>query len=355
VLLGATSMWAQSNVSPDLTSALTTPTRISSMATDSLAASTATLDIIVRYKTPPTSTQYQAVTKLGGTLTTQYGAVPSANYSVPKSAIQSLAADPNVAYISLNRPVKSSLKVTAGAVHSDVVNAQYGLDGSGIGVAIIDSGIVGLNDFGTGWNNRVVYSQNFVGTSATDQYGHGTHVAGIVGANLPNGKYIGIAPNANLINLRVLDQNGVSTDSAVIAAIDQAIQLSYTWKYNVRVINLSLGRPVFEPASQDPLCQAVEQAWRAGIVVVVAAGNEGRDNSVGENGYGTINSPGNDPYVITVGAMKTEGTITRTDDLIASYSSKGPTLFDHYVKPDLVAPGNLIISTLPPGRTKSRY
>ena len=86
-------------------------------------------------------------------------------------------------------------------------------------------------------------------------------------------------------------------------------------------------------------------------VVVVAAGNDGRDNSVGENGYGTINSPGNDPYVITVGAMKTEGTITRSDDLIASYSSKGPTLYDHYSKPDLVAPGNLVVSTLPPGMT----
>ncbi len=175
----------------------------------------------------------------------------------------------------------------------------------------------------------------------------------ILGANLAGGKYKGIAPNANLISLRVLDQNGAGTDSFVIAAIDLAIQLSSTGKYNVRVINLSLGRPVFEPAAYDPLCQAVEQAWRAGIVVVVAAGNEGRDNSVGENGYGTINSPGNDPYVITVGAMKTEGTATRTDDLIASYSSKGPTLFDHYAKPDLVAPGNLIVSTLPPGLTLS--
>src|SRR5256884_4275000 len=83
--------------------------------------------------------------------------------------------------------------------------------------------------------------------------------------------------------------------------------------YNIRVINLSLGRPVFESYKLDPLCQAVEAAWKAGIVVVVAAGNSGRDNSQGTNGYATITSPGNDPYVITVGAMKTMGTPTRKD------------------------------------------
>jgi serine protease AprX len=103
----------------------------------------------------------------------------------------------------------------------------------------------------------------------------------------------------------------------------------------------------------DPLCQAVEAAWQAGIVVVVAAGNEGRNNSVGNNGYGTIMVPGNDPYVITVGAMRTLLTSTRTDDLVTSYSSKGPTLIDHIVKPDLVAPGNLTISVEVPNSTLS--
>src|SRR5207244_5670807 len=111
-------------------------------------------------------------------------------------------------------------------------------------------------------------------------------------------------------------------------------------------LNLSLGRGVFESYKLDPLCQAVEQAWNAGIVVVVAAGNYGRDNSNNNNGYGTITSPGNDPYVITAGAMRTMGTPARADDLIATYSSKGPTMLDHVVKPDLVAPGNLIASDL---------
>jgi serine protease AprX len=99
------------------------------------------------------------------------------------------------------------------------------------------------------------------------------------------------------------------------------------------VVNLSLGRGVFESYTLDPLDQAVEQVWNAGIVVVVAAGNYGRDNSNNNNGYGTITAPGNDPYVITVGAMKTMGTATRADDLIATYSSKGPTMLDHHVGP----------------------
>jgi serine protease AprX len=110
-------------------------------------------------------------------------------------------------------------------------------------------------------------------------------------------------------------------------------------------MNLSLGRPVVESYRDDPLCQAVEAAWKSGIVVVVSGGNLGRNNAAGTNGYGTITSPGNDPYVITVGAMKTMGTPTRNDDAIASYSSKGPTFIDHIAKPDIVAPGNRVIST----------
>lgn len=139
-----------------------------------------------------------------------------------------------------------------------------------------------------------------------------------------------------------MDSNGEGTDSAVIAAIQTAISLKNT--YNIKVINLSLGRPVYESYTLDPLCQAVEAAYQAGIVVVVAAGNDGRDNSAGTNGYGTIYSPANDPYVITVGAMKSMGTPTRADDLIATYSSKGPTAIDFIAKPDLVAPGNLVDS-----------
>jgi serine protease AprX len=237
---------------------------------------------------------------------------------------------------------------------------QYPFNGAGVGVAVIDSGIADHPDLHTAAGpSRVVYSQSFVSgnSSAVDAYGHGTHVAGILGGNgAASGsgsgysiQFSGIAPNVNLINLRVLDQNGMGTDSQVIAAIQQAIQLAS--QYNIRVINLSLGRPVYESYTLDPLCQAVEQAWQAGIVVVVAAGNSGRDNSENTLGFATIDAPGNDPYVITVGATRTFDTATRVDDAIASYSSKGPTLLDHIVKPDIVAPGNRIISLRDSGST----
>jgi len=229
---------------------------------------------------------------------------------------------------------------------------QYGWDGTGIGVAVLDTGIAGIPDLQSKNStvSRIVYAESFVPRNATtDNYGHGTHVSGIIagnGSSSTGSAYKvtlrGIAPNANLINLRVLDSNGVGKDSYVIAAIQRAIELKK--QYNIGVMNLSLGRPVAGSYQTDPLCQAVEAAWNAGIVVVVAAGNAGRDNSQSTFGYGTITAPGNDPYAITVGAMKTLGTPSRSDDLIASYSSKGPTLLDHIVKPDIVAPGNRIVS-----------
>lgn len=195
---------------------------------------------------------------------------------------------------------------------------------------MIDSGVDNVTDLqGLGTidslNSRTVYNQSFLPDEAkkdagADGYGHGTHAAGIIAGN------------------------GAGRDSYVIAALQRAIALKNT--YNIRIINLSLGRPVFESYTTDPLCQAVEAAWKAGIVVVVAAGNNGRDNTFGRSGYGTVNSPGNDPYVLTVGAMKEKNTAFRGDDEIASYSAKGPTTIDHIAKPDMVAPGNQIISLL---------
>src|SRR3984957_9797128 len=245
--------------------------------------------------------------------------------------IQTVSRDSNVNYISPNRPTKGTLDITTSAVNANIAWGM-GYTGTGIGVAVIDSGIYAHDDLKTanGSGSRIVYSQSFIpGLNASDQFGHGTHVAGIVGSNGKDstGRSFtrtlqGVAPNVNLINLRVLDANGAGTDAGVIAAIDTAISLKNT--YNIRVINLSLGRPVFESYTLDPLCQAAEAAWKAGIIVVAAAGNSGRDNSMGTNGYGTINAPGNDPYVITVGATNAHGTATVNDDTIATYSSKGP-------------------------------
>lgn len=313
---------------------------------------TALLNVIVQFKQVPSEQHHQKVRDRGGVLRSKLDVIKGAQYSLPASALETLVGDPDVVYITPDRPVAASLNYGEPAVNGNI-SLQYGWDGTGVGIAVIDSGITDHPDLKVpkSSKSRIVYRQSFIPGGTDDLFEHGTHIAGILagnGANSSGPQYTatfkGIAPNARLINLRVLDENGQGQDSTVIQAIQEAISLKDT--YNIRVINLSLGRPVFESYTLDPLCQAVEAAWQAGIVVVVAAGNNGRDDSLGTNGYATITAPGNDPYVITVGAMKTMGTATRGDDLIASYSSKGPSLIDHIVKPDIVAPGNRIISLL---------
>ena len=307
-------------------------------------------DVIVQFKHVPAERDHAKVQGLGGRLKQHLDIVNAAVYSIPPGQLRKLAEDPDVVYLSPDREVRGALDYAAAAVNASAAGSKY--KGTGIGIAVIDSGIAPHADFtDSKGKSRVVFRQDFVCSGCTgDPYGHGTHVAGIIaGSGAYSGDstfsrhFQGIAAGANLIDLRVLDANGVGTDSRVIAAIQRAIQLKST--YNIRVINLSLGRPVFGSYLNDPLCQAVEQAWNAGIVVVVAAGNHGRIDNGGINGYGTITAPGNDPYAITVGAMKSMATPDRADDRIASYSSKGPTLYDNVVKPDLLAPGNQLVST----------
>ena len=316
------------------------------------------VSVIVRYKQAPVHRNRIAVERRGGVLEAlpRYGqelrllrACLRAGRSDQRSDVEYDLAGPHGG---------GHARLCESAINAGIAR-QYGWNGNGITVAVIDSGIMDthpdLQD-GSG-KSRVVYAETFnfsEGNDYFDRYGHGTHVAAILGGDASQSAgsqythtFCGIAPKVRFVSLKVLDRQGAGTDSAVIAAIQRAIALKDT--YNIRVINLSLGRPVMESYSTDPLCQAVEQAWKAGIVVVVAAGNEGRNNSKGSSGYATITSPGNDPYVITVGAMKDAKTISRADDQIASYSSKGSTLFDQVVKPDLVAPGNKIISALPAG------
>jgi serine protease AprX len=320
--------------------------------------STGKVDVIVQFKTLPTREDLKQLGAYGQTKKT-FNTIKAIQVTVSPSMLETLESMPNVSYISPNRKNRSFLDLTTSAVNANFAWI-FGWDGTGVGVAVIDSGIAFKHDLtgSTGTTSRVVYSENFVTgeTATTDVYGHGTHVAGIIGSTGKDSHglgftrtFKGVAPNVGLISLRVLDANGRGDESSVIAAIERAIALKST--YNIRVINLSLGRPVFESYKLDPLCQAVEAAWKAGIVVVAAAGNYGRDNSMGTNGYATIASPGNDPYVITVGAMNTKNTMSTADDVIASYSSKGPTLVDHVVKPDLVAPGNGVVSLMAPNST----
>ena len=284
-------------------------------------------------------------------LNTVFSLIPAVSATLHPADIIAVSNQSNVAYISLDRPLGASLDYTAAAVGAPAgLELRVGWDG--IGMAVIDSGIYNHPDLAAANSSEAAWciGRTSLGEVLNDDFGHGTHVAGILAGNGRSSEqqgafrtFKGIAPNANLLDLRVLDQNGASTDSVVIAAIEKAVQLKK--QYNVRVINLSLGRQAFESCSHDPLCQAVEAAWKSGIVVVVAAGNNGR------NGYGTILSPGSAPHAITVGAMKTEATMNTSDDRIASYSSRGPTNVDLIAKPDVVAPGNLVDSLLAPGST----
>ena len=218
--------------------------------------------------------------------------------------------------------------------------------GRGIGVAVIDSGLEMSAEF----QSRVTAFYDFtsggqVATAAYDDYGHGTHVAGTIGGSgalSSNAAYHGLAPKVKFVILKVLDKTGAGYTSDVIRAIDFAV--ANRSSLGIDIINLSLGHPIFEPAASDPLVQAVEQASQAGVIVVVAAGNYGKNPTTGLTGYGGITSPGNAPSAITAGAVNIQNTVTRSDDRIPDYSSAGPTWYDAYVKPDLVSPGHNIVA-----------
>src|SRR5208282_5872962 len=233
--------------------------------------------VIVQHRQMPSDAHLRGMQGRGATIKSKFHTIRAVTMRVPVSMLAELANDPNVKYITPDRTQKMATNpVTeefATAVEENVAASQYAFDGTGIGVAVIDSGIAAHPDLNNASGvSRVVYSQSFVvGDSTTsDKFGHGTHVAGLIGgtgassgaANGYAATYAGMAPNVNLINLRVLDQNGSGTDSGVIAAIEQAIALQST--YNIRVINMSLGRPVFESYVLDPVDQAVEAAWKAG-------------------------------------------------------------------------------------------
>jgi serine protease AprX len=264
-----------------------------------------------------------------------------------------VAGDARVARIMVDRPTFATLDRTGAAVGATSSRRDFGVDGRGIGVAIIDSGITSWHDDlyleknGRRERERVVHFRDFTRPAVStlwtveqphDEYGHGTHVAGVIAGNGHDSKgaRTGIAPGAQLIGLKVLDAGGHGYISDVIAAIDYAIAVRAA--YNIRIINLSVASAVIESYNRDPLTLAARRATDAGIVVVAAAGNAGRDDE-GRTQLGAISSPGNAPWVLTVGASSHQGTDRRSDDVIAAFSSRGPTWIDFAAKPDIVAPG----------------
>jgi serine protease AprX len=273
---------------------------------------------------------------------------------VPAGRLSTLAEDPEVDQLSGDHPVRATLAVATAAIGADQAwagDVVAGVTGHRVGVAVIDSGVANVPALGGRLVARLDFTpEGRIGRGQVDdEYGHGTHVAGIIAASSPN--LTGVAPRAHIVSLKVLRADGSGQTSDVIEAIDWAIE--HTDQYRLRVINLSLGHPVAESWQDDPLCQAVERAYRAGLVVVASAGNLGRLPD-GRRVAGGITSPGNSPFAITVGALNTHGTAFRSDDEVASYSSTGPTRFDRLIKPDLVAPGTRIRSLLAPDSTLGR-
>jgi serine protease AprX len=347
----------------------------------------------------------QDILARGGSVLYNYISVRAVSAMLPATALDPLAARSDVISISPNRATARQGSLLQASVGSDVLPANSAqtltgggaIDGRGIGIAILDSGIdwrhksllradgtsrvravvdfvaIGRAAAGDGWTKGVDYSPStrtsvdgarykdgasvYLPTSNTpDPYGHGTFVASVAAGlgNYQAPDSSGVAPGANLYDVRVLDERGVGNMADMLAGIDWVLQRARL--SNIRVMNLSLGAQSTESFLTDPLARAARSATEAGLVVVAAAGNGGK-SAAGQIVYGTVSSPGHDPSVITVGASNLLGTAGRADDSVTRFSSRGPTRgsfvfpsgkrwIDNLVKPDLVAPGNRILGAL---------
>jgi serine protease AprX len=302
------------------------------------------------------------VQKLGGRVTRDLHIINAVVAKLPAAGARELAAQPGVRAVSLNGAIKPQRGEALSTSFNQSMQAPYlwntyRATGRGVGVAVIDTGIAGnLPDFRvstTDKRSRVIGSAvvNPDATTATDRYGHGTHVAGIIAGDSDSrdlddskrGRFSGVAPKANLVSIKVSDDDGNTSVLDVIAGIQFA--MDHKAEYNIRVMNLSLESTVAESYKTDPLDAAVEAAWFDGIFVVAAAGNRG------PGGDAVQFAPGNDPYIVSVGAVDDQGTKEIGDDEPASWSSRGTTQ-DGFHKPDIYAPGAKIVSTLAPN---SRY
>jgi serine protease AprX len=292
------------------------------------------------------------VLQLGGTALQDLQIINALSARISAGAALEIARSSDVRWVSLDAPVVSSAcgkcvdtsklaNAYVRAIRADQIwnNSPY-LQGTAIGVAVVDSGLNPNGDLYTQAGvNRQVADVRFNSDSnqnTSDGYGHGTHVASIVGGDgsESGGKYIGVAPLVNIINVKVSNDNGSAMMKDVVAGLQWILENKDT--YNIRVVNLSLNSSIAESYNTSPLDAAVEILWFNKIVVVASAGNRGN---------GAIYPPANDPFIITVGATDDKGTNGLSDDLLASFSAYGPTT-DGIQKPDLVAPGTNIIARL---------
>jgi serine protease AprX len=294
----------------------------------------------------------QDIAQLGGRVTRNLSIINAVAAEMTAAAALDLSSYPSVRWVSVDANMMSTActncvdtaNLTNAYIYSIRANQAWNssayLQGNGIGVAVVDSGVNPNGDLYTlmGANRQVadVRFNNDYNQTTSDGYGHGTHVASVVGGDgsESGGKYIGVAPMVNIINVKVSNDDGSATMADVVAGLQWVLENKNT--YNIRVVNLSLNSTVAESYNTSPLDAAVEILWFNKIVVVVSAGNKGS---------GAVYPPANDPFVISVGATNDKATNSISDDVIASFSAYGKTS-DGFNKPDIVAPGTNIIARL---------
>ena len=303
--------------------------------------SNAKVDVIVRFKREPGAAERLAVQGLGGQVRRQHRS-RWMSVRVPGNRLQALADRFDVEFVASDSETSGAADVSREVTDlPSPEQPQSMLTGSGVAIAMLDSGVAHhpeIKTLAASVDLVGSYDPTFAPDGSVDPNGHGTHVAGIMvgDGSRSSGQFRGVAPGAGLVSVRVLDGQGRGRTSDMLAGLQWV--LDHKDEYGIRVLNLSLGHPVYEPAENDPLVQAVESLWDSGVVVVCAAGNGGRD------GFGTISSPCNSRKVITVGALNERRTFDSLDDTVTTYSGRGPTSLDLFAKPDLLAPGNRIVS-----------
>jgi serine protease AprX len=313
----------------------------------SASDATATTAVIVQGTTEAAA--HAAVAAHHGTVTQDLWIVNGVAADVPAGEVPALEAEPGILHVTTDVAVhvqdaNPSPLHAATAIYPKVVGADRlwpeGIDGDGVTVAVLDTGIANVADL----SGRVVGGVDFSGGNNpyNDEFGHGTFVAGLIAGNgaSSGGQYKGVAPKAKLVSVKIAGADGSSDVSHVLAGMQWIV--SYRDTYGIRVANLSLGTDSTQTYHLSPLNAAVERAWDAGIVIDVSSSNNGP-------GPGTVSKPADDPLVVTVGALDDKGTPGRGDDVMAGFSGEGPTIADGLTKPDLVAPGRSVISLRAPG------
>ncbi|HWL38457.1 MAG TPA: S8 family serine peptidase [Frankiaceae bacterium] len=335
------------------------PAPVTAVVDPALAGTTGDVSVVVVRRPGTGDLADRTVRALGGAVTKDLPIIRGFAARLGAADVAALAGSGGAATVSLDRAMTVQSSATAGtgpnSVYAKALGAESlhrtGVRGGGVTVALLDTGIADLPDLAgrvlpvrtDPLGTQTAPCVNLSGESGCDDsYGHGTFLAGLIAGNgaASGGEHVGVAPQANLVSIKVAGRTGAADVSTVIAGIQWAV--SFKNEYGIRVLNLSLGTDSTQSYRVDPLNYAVERAWAAGIVVVVSASNRGP-------AAGTISKPGDDPFVLTVGAVDDRGTAGIGDDRLPLFSSRGPTAADGLAKPDVVAPGARLVSLSAPG------